>query len=103
MAAVRAIIDTVNELAQAPLRAGSRVWNGLPAAPGGRAGARGARAAGRVVTEPPTLDSRYAHGNVEPPLEEMLGDPIVHQVMRADGLEPADVRRVLHAERPSMF
>jgi hypothetical protein len=33
----------------------------------------------------------------------MLGDPIVHQVMRADGLEPADVRRVLHAERPSMF
>ena len=100
MTAVRAIIDTVNELAQAPLRAGSRVWNGLPAASVGQAGIRRARAAARVATEPPPLDSRYAHGNVEPPLEEVLGDPIVHMVMRADRLEPADVRRMVSAGRP---
>jgi hypothetical protein len=96
MAAVRAIIDTVNELAQAPLRAGSRVWGG---GPGGRAAARRAVASKKPVAEWP-LDMRFASGNVEPPLDEVLGDPIVHQVMRADGLDPADVRRALHAGRP---
>jgi hypothetical protein len=98
MAAVRAIIDTVNELAQAPLRAGSRVWGGGPGGRG-RAAARRAVAPNKPVAEWP-LDMRFASGNVEPPLDEVLRDPIVHQVMRADGLDPADVRRVLRPERP---
>jgi hypothetical protein len=99
MAAVRAIIDTVNELAQAPLRASSLVWGGRP---GGRAGAKRAKAPARTAPEPRT-DTRYACGNVEPPLDELLGDPIVHQVMRADRLDPADVRRALGAGRPTAF
>jgi hypothetical protein len=103
MAAVRAIIDTMNELAQAPLRAGSRVWGGRQAGPGGRAGAKRAMAARAATESPAPLDSRYAHGNVEPPLEEVLGDPIVHLVMRADRLDPADVRHVLGANRPLVF
>jgi hypothetical protein len=97
MAAVRAIIDTVNELAQVPLRAGSRMWGGVPS---GRATARRAVASTKTEAEWP-LDMRYASGNVEPPLEELLGDPIVHQVMRADRLDPADVRRALGTGRPS--
>jgi hypothetical protein len=97
MTAVQAIIDTVNELAQAPLRAGSRVWGG---GPNTRAAARRAVASTRAAAVPPP-DARYACGNVEPPLDELLGDPIVHQVMRADRLEPADVRRALGAERPA--
>jgi hypothetical protein len=94
MAAVRTIIDTVNELAQAPLRASSRVWGGRQAGLSGRLDAKRAMPA-RAATESPPLDVRYAHGNVEPPLEEVLGDPIVHLVMRADRLDPADVRRSL--------
>lgn len=87
MTTVRALIDSVNELAQVPLRAGSRMWGGrasvaaVPAAPG-----------------PPDL--RYAHGNLEPPLDELLGDPLVGLVMRADRLDPGEVRRELHP-RPS--
>lgn len=102
MAAVRAIIDTMNELAQAPLRAGSRVWGGRHPGPGERTGAKRAMAAAGPASGPPSLDSRYAHGNVEPPLEEVLRDPIVHLIMRADRLDPADVRRSLGATRPGV-
>jgi hypothetical protein len=31
----------------------------------------------------------------EPPLDEMLADPIVHLVMRCDGIGPEDVLEVL--------
>jgi hypothetical protein len=99
MAAVRALIDTVNEMAQAPLRAGSRVWRGRGAGSGRSFGARRAIASAGAVIEPPVpLDSRYAHGNLEPPIDELLRDPLVHLVMRADRLDPTDVRRTLHAE-----
>jgi hypothetical protein len=37
----------------------------------------------------------YAHAGVEPSLEEMLHDPMVRMMMRADGLEPVTVRRLL--------
>ncbi len=37
----------------------------------------------------------YAHAGVEPSLEEMLDDPVVAMMMRADGLGPATVRRIL--------
>lgn len=41
--------------------------------------------------------SRYAHAGAEPSLDEMLEDPMVWQRARADGLELADLRRVLAA------
>lgn len=98
MAAVRALIDTVNELAQAPLRAGSRVWRG--AGPGGWVGV--GRTQGVAIELPTSPQSEYAQGNLEPPLEELLCDPMVHLVMRADRLDPADVRRTFHPERPTV-
>jgi hypothetical protein len=33
----------------------------------------------------------YATAGIEPPLEELLDDPITHLVMRRDGVELADV------------
>jgi hypothetical protein len=33
--------------------------------------------------------------NKEPSLDDMLADPIVHQLMGSDGVQPADVRRAL--------
>lgn len=99
MAAVRAFIDTVNELAQAPLRAGSRVLRGAGSHEG--AGAKRPSGRARVAIEPSVApDAIYARGNAEPRLEELLGDPLVHQVMRADRLEPADVRRMFEARAP---
>ena len=34
------------------------------------------------------------HAGVEPPLREVLRDPIVRAVMRGDGVSPMEVRRV---------
>ena len=36
--------------------------------------------------------SAYGSGGVEPPLEDVLGDPIIQLVMQSDRLEPKDVR-----------
>jgi hypothetical protein len=41
----------------------------------------------------------YATAGIEPPLEELLGDPIARLVMRRDGVELADVWRWVHEER----
>ncbi len=41
----------------------------------------------------------YAGAGVEPPLREVLRDPIVRAVMRGDGVSPMEVRRVLRAAR----
>jgi hypothetical protein len=38
-------------------------------------------------------------GGVEPPLEELLDDPVIHLMMRADRLEPEQVRRLLAAKQ----
>ncbi len=35
--------------------------------------------------------------NEEPSLDDLLADPIVHQLMGSDGLQAADVRRALFA------
>jgi hypothetical protein len=37
----------------------------------------------------------YEHAGIEPSLEEMLDDPVVAMMMRADGLDPVTVRRML--------
>ncbi len=41
----------------------------------------------------------YATAGIEPPLEELLDDPIAHLVMRRDGVELADVWRWVHEAR----
>ncbi len=41
----------------------------------------------------------YVHGGVEPPLEEVLQDPIVRVLMRRDGVGPGKIRRMRHRGR----
>jgi hypothetical protein len=41
----------------------------------------------------------YATAGTEPPLEELLEDPIAHLVMRRDGVELADVWRWVQEAR----
>jgi hypothetical protein len=48
----------------------------------------------RLAPAPQPEESRYARGGVEPPLEEVLADPIVQLVMRSDRLDRTDLRAV---------
>jgi hypothetical protein len=41
----------------------------------------------------------YTQAGVEPPLEELLHDPVICMLMRADRLEPEQVRKLLSARR----
>jgi hypothetical protein len=43
------------------------------------------------------MTQRYAAAGIEPPLEELLNDPITLLLMRRDGIGPADVRRAVTA------
>jgi hypothetical protein len=89
MVAVRALLSTLNGIAQAGLLAGGRMW---PAETlGGAAAADPAE---------PWDEGAYAHAGDEPLLEDLLRDPVVHLVMRADRLEPAQVRRLLRRKQP---
>ncbi len=83
MPAVQTLIAAIGKLA--PVRA--------PA--GGRMGAPGVALRRFLVP----AESAYTRGGVEPPLEEMLRDPIVRARMRCDGVEPDEVRRLLEAAR----
>ncbi len=47
----------------------------------------------------PWYEGAWAHAGDEPPLEELLHDPVVHLVMQADRLEPAQVRRLLDSRQ----
>ncbi len=83
MPAVQTLIAAVSKLA--PTR---------PPA-GGRVRPRGVTLRRALV---PAADA-YARGGHEPPLEEVLGDPIVRALMRSDGVAPGEVRRVLDEAR----
>jgi len=87
MAAVRTLLSTLNDLAYGGVLA--RAWY-RP---------RPVAAAAARLESPSPWESRYAHAGVEPPLEELLDDPVVGLVMRADRLEPAQVRRLLSAKQ----
>jgi hypothetical protein len=89
MVAVRALFSTLNGIAQAGLLAGSRMWPAETPGEGGAADPAG-----------PWDDGAYAHAGDEPLLEDLLRDPVVHLVMRADRLEPAQVRRLLRRKQP---
>jgi hypothetical protein len=86
MPAVQHILSTINQFAQAR----------LPVM-GGR---RGAGLAGRTdplarPELPDAPESTYARAGPEPPLEEMLDDPVVQRIMQADGVQPTDLQHLL--------
>ncbi len=41
----------------------------------------------------------YATAGTEPPLAELLADPLLHAVLRRDRLQPADVWRAIERAR----
>lgn len=45
------------------------------------------------------MEQKYAVAGIEPPLEELLNDPITWLVMQRDGIGLADVRRAVAAGR----
>ncbi len=92
MVAVRNLLSTLNSLAQSGLLA-----SGLlpPAEDGGAAGY-----AEPAAPEPWEEDGEYAQGGVEPPLDEVLDDPVVRLMMRADRLDPEEVRRAMISRQP---
>jgi hypothetical protein len=85
MVAVRNLLSSLNSLAHSGLLAG-----GWPRPAEDEALPTTADAEGSAEPEP------YAEGGVEPPLDELLDDPVIHLVMRADRLEPEEVRRILN-------
>jgi hypothetical protein len=100
MPAVHEIIATLNQFAQARLPA-----------PGWRGGAFDAtrfawggwmRASPVAPDLTEAAEGAYARAGAEPPLEEMLSDPVIQLIMQADHLEPAEVRHMLEATRRSL-
>jgi hypothetical protein len=91
--AVRTILATLNGLTHAGRSAG---W--LRRAAG--TGTRTSRSARTRSATAEWGEGPYARGGVEPPLEEVLGDPVVQCVMRADRCEPAEIRRLLKSKQP---
>lgn len=92
MAAVRALLSTLNGVANAGVLARGWLWT---IGPGGVTKAARRSESSRSAAE--SWESPYAHAGVEPSLDELLDDPIVHLVMRADHLEPTEVCRWLRA------
>ena len=86
MAAVQAIMSTLSGLAQAGSSLAPRGWRTAPAQRPAAARCEGA----------------YAHAGPEPRLDDLLSDPLVRLLMRADRIEPADVRRLLSLRGPPM-
>jgi hypothetical protein len=95
MPAVQEILSSINHFAQArlPVMAGWRSA-GLEA---GRSFLTGRMTAPVQPDRPDPPESEYAHAGPEPLLEEMLCDPVVQLIMRADGVQAADLQIVLDA------
>lgn len=93
MPAVHEIISTLNQLAQGRLPAAGRRGGSFDAI---RFIPAGWMRVPPAVPEPQEVEeSVYAHAGTEPPLEEVLSDPVVQLIMQADHLEPAEVRHLL--------
>ena len=97
MPAVHEIISTLNQFAQARLPAAG--WRGGSFDATRFIPAGWMRVPPAVPEAPEVAESVYAHAGTEPPLEEVLSDPVVQMIMQADHLEPAEVRRLLAAVR----
>jgi hypothetical protein len=93
MPAVQDLLATINQFALARLPVAS--WR----AEAGRASRSRRRAAPVGPDSAEAPESAYAHAGPEPLLDEVLGDPVVQLIMRADRVQPADVRRLGAAAR----
>lgn len=85
---VRALVATLSEFGSLRALAGQRV----------RGGKRSVRTDRPALASLPE-ESEYAGAGAEPPLEEVLDDPIVQLVMRSDRLDLTDVRAASLAMR----
>jgi hypothetical protein len=86
MPAVQHILSTINQFAQAR----------LPAMGGWRAGGCAGRTDALARPEHPDApESAYARAGPEPPLDEVLGDPVVQLIMQADRVQPTDLEHLL--------
>ena len=88
MPAVQDILSTINQFAQARLP----VMGGWRAA-----GFAGQTDPPVSPADPDGPESAYAHGGPEPLLDEILGDPVVQLIMRADSVQPIDLQHLLGA------
>ena len=87
MAAVQAILSTLSGLAQArDILVRERGWR--------------RPAAAAQVAMPVPWEGEYAHAGQEPLLEDLLSDPVIRSVMRADGVQPAELTRLLGRRPP---
>lgn len=89
---VRAFVTALGELAYLRELAGQGIRRATHASAGWAA-------ADTLPHAPEPLKSAYAQAGVEPPLEEVLRDPIVRLVMRADRLESGGVPEISTAGR----
>jgi hypothetical protein len=90
MVAVRDILSSLNSLAQSGLLASGWLRQPQELAVADDAGVR--------ESGPEPDEGPYTQGGVDPPLDELLDDPIIGLMMRADHLEPEQVRRLLKPE-----
>ena len=95
MPAVQDLLSTINQYALARLTVvGSWRAAGFDSSRSFLTG----RAIVPVGPEEPDLpESEYAHAGPEPLLDEVLCDPVVQLIMRADGVKAADVQGLLDA------
>jgi hypothetical protein len=63
------------------------------------AGPDARRGAARTSRVPDMSHSVYARGGVEPPIDDVLDDPIIQLVMRSDRLERSDLRALASSAR----
>ena len=89
MVAVRNLLSSLNSLAHSSLLASG--WRDSDRITTLAAAGRGAW--------PELAEGPYAEGGVEPPLDELLDDPLIQLRMRADRLEPEEVRLLFTSGR----
>lgn len=93
MPAVQDILSSINQFAQARLPI---VGSWRPATfEASRSFLTGRTIAPDRREAPEAPESEYAHAGPEPPLDEVLCDPVVHLIMRADGVKTADLQNLL--------
>lgn len=95
MPAVQQILSTINQFAQARLpMVGSWRAAGFEAS---RSFLTGRPVAPVRPQSPEQPEGEYAHAGPEPLLDEVLCDPVVQLIMRADRVQPADLQRLRDA------
>ena len=93
MAAVQDILSTINQFAQARLPVvGS--WRSA-SFEASRSFLTGRTIVSAGPEAPDLPESEYAHAGPEPLLDEVLCDPVVQLIMRADGVAAADLQNLL--------